>query len=57
MNKLNIIISHTDTFVARMIRLFTKSYYNHCSIALDGDFIIAKVTNNTLRFIINIYLI
>lgn len=38
MSKLNIIISHTDTFVARMIRLFTKSYYNHCSIALDGDF-------------------
>ena len=38
MNTIQIIISHTGTGVAKLIRFFTKGYYNHCSIALNRDF-------------------
>jgi hypothetical protein len=38
MHTLTIIVSHTGTGVAKVIRTVTKGYYNHCSVALDHDF-------------------
>ena len=37
MNKYYIILSHSNTLMARVVRLFTGAYWNHASIALSGE--------------------
>lgn len=38
MHTVQIVVSHTATIVAKLIRFVTKGYYNHCSVVLDRDF-------------------
>lgn len=38
MHTVQIVVSHTSTIIAKLIRLVTKGYYNHCSVVLDRDF-------------------
>ena len=38
MHTLEVVVSHTTTIIGSIIRKITDSYWNHCSVTLDGDF-------------------
>ena len=38
MHTMTIVVSRTGTVMGKVIRIFTKGYYNHCSIAFDRNY-------------------